>query len=68
MSQTTKICASSKVSVNCNGTYYTVEYTEERSMNEMDNLQSERQQLWQDVNAEVDNQVMDIIQSTQVRR
>lgn len=68
MSQTTKICASSKVSVNRDGTYYTVEYTEERSINQMDNLQSERQQLWQDVNAEVDNQVMDIIKSTQVRR
>ena len=64
MSKTVKISASSKVSVNRNGTYYTVEYCEERSVSETDNIESERYQLWQDVNAEVDNQIMDIIQNT----
>lgn len=61
MAKTTKICASSKVSVKKGDNYFTVEYCEERSINERDNLESERYQLWQDVNSEVDNQVIEIL-------
>lgn len=64
MAKTTKISATSKVSVNRGGTYYTVEYSEERSISPQDDLASEKAQLWQDVNTEVDNQVMDIIRNT----
>lgn len=64
MARTTSISASSKVSVNRGGIYYTVEYSEERTVDVNDDLRSERAQLWLDVNYEVDNQIADIINST----
>ena len=62
MAKTTLIKASSRVSVKINESYYTVEYTEERSVNTSDNLKEARAALWETVNSEVDGQVEDIIQ------
>ena len=59
----TSIKASSRVSVCIDKNYYTVEYTEERSlpddMTEAE-LNNERVILWDDVNNEVDLQVLEI--------
>lgn len=63
MAKTIEISASSKVSVSVNNTYYTLQYTETRSINESDNLESEREQLWQDVNTEVDLQVSAVFEN-----
>ena len=61
MSKTVSIKASSRASVKINDSYYTVEYTEERSIGEDDNLEEERASLWETVNNECDNQVEDIV-------
>lgn len=61
MSRTTSIKASSRASVKINDSYYTVEYTEERSIDETDNLEEERASLWDTVNNECDNQVAEIV-------
>ena len=60
MSKTTLIKASSRASVKVRDSYYTVEYTEERSLDEQDNIDTEREKLWADVNNEVDNQISEI--------
>lgn len=59
---TTSISASSKLSVQLKGVYYTMEYSETRSVPEDCNLEEERKALWDTVNLEVDNQVMEIKQ------
>jgi hypothetical protein len=62
------IKATSRASV-CVGTtnknYYTVEYTEERSLPDSDdvNIEKERELLWEFVNAECDKQIEDIVKS-----
>lgn len=60
MSKTTLIKASSRASVKVRDSYYTVEYTEERSLDEQDNIDTEREKLWNDVNSQVDNQIEEI--------
>lgn len=60
MSKTTLIKASSRASVKVRDSYYTVEYTEERSVDEQDNVDTEREKLWNDVNSQVDNQIEEI--------
>lgn len=60
MSKTTLIKASSRASVKVRDSYYTVEYTEERSVDEQDNVDTEREKLWNDVNIQVDNQIEEI--------
>ena len=61
--KTTSISASSKVSVCINNTYYTVNYSEERSLDTDDttiDVVEERKALWDTVNSEVDKQIEDI--------
>lgn len=60
---TKSITATSRASVKVRDNFYTVEFCEERSVPEDANLEIERQLLWDTVNAEVDNQISDIIQS-----
>ena len=57
---TTSIKASSRMSVNIDKNYFTVEFTEERSIPENCDLAKERESLWDTVNDEVDNQVQTI--------
>lgn len=62
---TTQIKATSRASVKIRDNYYTVEYTEERTIPQVDgvNLEEERKLLWNMVNDECDNQIADILNS-----
>ena len=63
--RTSVIRATSRASVKIRDNFYTVEYCEERTVPETDdvNLKEERQLLWDTVNNEVDMQIEDIIKS-----
>ena len=50
---TTQIRATSRASVKVRDNYYTVEYSEERTIPDID-LEKERELLWDKVNSEVD--------------
>ena len=62
---TTQIRATSRASVKVREAFYTVEYTEERTIPQVEgvNLEEERRLLWDTVNGECDNQIADIINS-----
>lgn len=60
---TTAIRITSRASVKIKDNFYTIEYCEERSIPEDANVAEERSELWDVCNAEVDNQIMDIINS-----
>lgn len=57
------IKAISRASVKIRDSFYTVEYGEERSIEEGDNIEEERERLWDTCNNEIDNQLEDIIKS-----
>lgn len=63
MTKTTTIKASSRVSIKIKDNFYTVEYTEERSLEDGDNIEEERKDLWYDVNNEVDKQIEEIYET-----
>lgn len=63
MSKTTAIKASSRASVKVGDSYYTVEWTEERSVDDTDDIEEERANLWETCNTEVDNQIEDILKT-----
>lgn len=58
---TTTIKASSRESIKLGDNYFTVEFTEERSVPEDCDLEEERALLWDDVNEEIDQQIDDIV-------
>lgn len=62
---TTQIRATSRASVKVKDNFYTVEYTEERTIPDLPDvdLVKERTMLWDCVNNEVDMQIEDIIKS-----
>lgn len=63
---TTKtIKATSRASVKVGESYYTVEYSEERIIPDIEgiDIEKERQFLWEDTNAECDNQIEDILKT-----
>ena len=57
--QTTRIVATSRVSAKFKDTFYTLEYTEERTIPLIEgvDLEKEKQMLWDTVNDEVDYQM-----------
>ena len=59
----TKISATSRVAVKIRDNFYTIEYSEERTIPEEieTNMELERQYLFDDVNAVVDQQIKDIL-------
>ena len=59
------IKATSRAAVKIRDNYYTIEYTEERSIPDLDgvNMDEERSILWTDVNATVDNQIEEIVKT-----
>lgn len=61
----TTIHATSRASVKIDDSFYTVEYMEERVLpqDEDFDIKEERQDLWNTVNTEVDNQVADILET-----
>lgn len=58
-----KISATSRASVKIRDSYFTLEYTEERVIPEIEgvDIDAERALLWQTVNDQVDNQVNETI-------
>lgn len=60
---TKTISATSRASVKIKDSYYTLEYSEERTIPDIDgvDIEVERALLWETVNAEVDNQVQETI-------
>ena len=58
---TTAIRITSRASIKVKDSFYTIEYCEERSIPEGADLEEERADLWNLCNAEVDNQLEDII-------
>ena len=61
----TKISATSRVAIRLKDNYYTVEYSEERTIPDIDGviLKEEREALCDAVNAVVDAQAEDIVRS-----
>ena len=61
----TKISASSRASVKINDSFYTIEYSEERTIPDLEdiNIEEERKHLWDAVNNECDNQTEEIIKT-----
>ena len=59
----TTIKATSRASVKIHDSFYTIEYGEERSLDETDDIEEERAALWQTCNGEVDQQLEDILNS-----
>ena len=60
MAKTTMIRATSRVAMKIKDNFYTVEYSEERAIEDGDNIEEERKYLWYDVNNEVDKQIEEI--------
>lgn len=59
------IKATSRASVKIKDSYYTVEYSEERIIPDIDgvDISQERKLLWDTVNAETDEQIEDILKT-----
>lgn len=62
IAKTTTIRATSRASVKVRDNYFTVEYSEERVIPDVEgvDLEKERQELWDTVNNECDNQILEI--------
>lgn len=56
-----KIQATSRISTKIKETFYTFEYTEERLLEDGDEVEKERADLWETCHKEVDKQVEDVI-------
>lgn len=63
--KTSSIKATSRAAIKIRESYYTIEYTEERTVPDVEdvNLDAERALLWNDVNATVDNQIEEIVKT-----
>ena len=61
----TSITATSRASVKVNDSYYTLEYSEERMIPEVEgvDIAKEREDLWNTVNAECDKQIEDVLKT-----
>ena len=68
MAKVTVIKAISRASVKIGDSFYTVEYGEERSLQAKDDLDTERNLLWDDCNTQVDKQIEDILNTFKKRR
>lgn len=66
--KTTTIRATSRISTKIRDTFYTFEYCEERQIEEGDNLEEVRANLWKTCNAEVDNQVSSVFEMYKAKR
>lgn len=67
---TTKISATSRVAIKIRDNYYTVEYSEERSLPDIEaiDVETERMILFDDVNKVVDAQAADILNTFQNKK
>ena len=55
------IRATSRLSTKVGETFYTFAYTEERLVEDGDNIEDERAELWETCNTEVDTQLEEVI-------
>ena len=62
LAKTTTIKATSRASVKIKDNYFTVEYSEERVIPDVEgvDLEEEKAELWDAVNTECDNQILEI--------
>lgn len=60
--RTTMISATSKISCELNGVWYSFSFCETKSIADDSNMEVERQKLWDTVNVEVDKQCQDVIE------
>ena len=67
---TTKISATSRVAIKIHDNYYTVEYSEERSLPDLEGIdvETERMILFDDINKVVDAQAEDILNTFQKKK
>ena len=63
VAETVTIKASSRASIKVGDNFYTVEWTEERTVAPGSDIKAERERLWSDVNNEVDMQIADILEA-----
>lgn len=65
LGKTTVIRATSRASVKIRDNFYTVEWSEERSIPDLPeiSIEQERELLWDDCNREVDNQIEQIVKA-----
>ncbi len=63
--KTTSIRFTSRASVKVGDSFYTVEACEERAIPDLEgvNMEEERQDLWDTVNTECDNQIQEILKT-----
>jgi len=63
--KTTAIRFTSRASVKVGDSFYTVEACEERTIPDLEdvNMEEERQDLWDTVNTECDNQIQEILKT-----
>lgn len=63
--KTKTIKATSRASVKVNDSFYTLEYCEERTIPQTSNvnIQLEKDLLWDEVNAQVDKQIEDVLKA-----
>lgn len=63
--KTKTIKATSRASVKVNDSFYTLEYTEERTIPQTSNvnIQLEKDLLWDEVNSQVDKQIEDVLRA-----
>lgn len=61
--KTTEISATSRVAIKIRDNFYTIEYSEKRSVPDVEdvNLEVEREALFEDVNTVVDNEMQNIL-------
>jgi len=61
----TNIKATSRAAVKIRDNFYTIEYTEERTIPDVEDIDivAERRCLWNEVNAVVDGQIEDIVKT-----
>ena len=59
----TSIRATSRASVKINDSFYTVEWCEEHTLDESDDVEQARKNLWDICNTECDTQIEDILKS-----
>ncbi len=55
------IKAISRASVKIKDSFYTFEYGEERAIDESDNIDEAKKELWDSCNSEVDAQIEDVV-------
>lgn len=68
MAKVTVIKATSRASIKVGDSFYTVEFGEEKSIQDKDDIEAEKAILWEECNGEVDRQIEEIMQMFKSRK